>query len=98
VFWVMTLCSVVVGYQRFGGPNCFHLQGKGWSWRQQRPPKHWHSTTTLVRKHLDTGTVTTLHFNFSILTLARPRSSKRAHFRSFPHQNLPLLMCYMSSP
>jgi hypothetical protein len=29
VFWVMTLCSVVVGYQRFGGPNCFHLQGKG---------------------------------------------------------------------
>jgi hypothetical protein len=28
VFWVMTLCSVVVGYQRFGGPCCLHLQGE----------------------------------------------------------------------
>jgi hypothetical protein len=27
VFWVVTLCSVVVGYQRFGGPCCLHLQG-----------------------------------------------------------------------
>jgi hypothetical protein len=25
VFWVMTPCSVVVGYQRFGGPCYFHL-------------------------------------------------------------------------
>jgi hypothetical protein len=24
----MTLCNVVVGYQRFGGPYCLHLQGE----------------------------------------------------------------------
>jgi hypothetical protein len=28
VCWVVTLCSVVVGYQRFGGPCCLHLQGE----------------------------------------------------------------------
>jgi hypothetical protein len=27
-FWVVTPCSVVVGYQRFGGPCCLHLQGE----------------------------------------------------------------------
>jgi len=27
VFWVVTQCSVVVGYQRFGGPCFLHLQG-----------------------------------------------------------------------
>jgi len=27
VFWVVTPCSVVVVYQRFGGPCCLHLQG-----------------------------------------------------------------------
>jgi hypothetical protein len=26
VFWVMAPCTVVVGYQRFGGPCCFLLQ------------------------------------------------------------------------
>jgi len=25
VFWVVTSCSHVVGYQRFGGPYCLHL-------------------------------------------------------------------------
>jgi len=25
VFWVVTPCSVVVGYQRFSGPCCHHL-------------------------------------------------------------------------
>jgi hypothetical protein len=29
VFWVMTLCSVVVGYQCFRGLCCLHLQGHG---------------------------------------------------------------------
>jgi len=29
VFWVVALCSVVVGYQRFRGPYCLHPQG--WS-------------------------------------------------------------------
>jgi len=28
VFWVMTLCNVVVGYQRFIGSCCLHLQGE----------------------------------------------------------------------
>jgi hypothetical protein len=28
VFWVMTPCSDVVGYRRFGGPYCLHLQGE----------------------------------------------------------------------
>jgi hypothetical protein len=27
VFWVVTSCSVVVAYRRFGEPCCFHLQG-----------------------------------------------------------------------
>jgi hypothetical protein len=27
VFWVVTPCSAVVGYHRFGGPCCLHLQG-----------------------------------------------------------------------
>jgi len=27
VFWIMTLCSVVVGYQRFRELCCLHLQG-----------------------------------------------------------------------
>jgi len=26
VFWVVMQCIVVVGYQRFGGPCCLHLQ------------------------------------------------------------------------
>jgi len=28
VFWVVTPCNVVVGYQRFRGPCCLHLQGE----------------------------------------------------------------------
>jgi len=28
VFWVVTPCSVVVGYQRFGEPCCLHLHGE----------------------------------------------------------------------
>jgi hypothetical protein len=28
VFWIGTLCSHVVGYLRFGGPCCLHLQGE----------------------------------------------------------------------
>jgi len=26
VFWILTPRSVVVGYERFGGPCCIHLQ------------------------------------------------------------------------
>jgi len=28
VFWIVKLCSVVVGYQRFRGPHCLFIQGK----------------------------------------------------------------------
>jgi hypothetical protein len=28
VFWVMTLCGVVVGYQLYGGLFCLHFQGE----------------------------------------------------------------------
>jgi len=28
VFWVVTLRSVVIGYQRFGAPCCLHLQAQ----------------------------------------------------------------------
>jgi hypothetical protein len=28
VFWVVTPCSVVVGYQCFGEPFCLHVQGE----------------------------------------------------------------------
>jgi len=28
VFWVVMPCSIVVGYQRFGGPCCLLLQGE----------------------------------------------------------------------
>jgi hypothetical protein len=37
-FWVVTPCSVVVGYKRFGGPRCLHLQGE---------VKRWYPTPTL---------------------------------------------------
>jgi hypothetical protein len=30
VFRVVTPCSGVVGYQRFGGGYCLHLQGEVW--------------------------------------------------------------------
>jgi hypothetical protein len=28
VFWVVTQCGVVIGYHRFRGPCCPHLQGE----------------------------------------------------------------------
>jgi len=28
IFWAVKPCSVMVGYQRFGGPCCLHLQGE----------------------------------------------------------------------
>jgi len=28
VFWLVTPCSIGVGYRSFGGPYCLHLQGE----------------------------------------------------------------------
>jgi len=39
-FYIVTPCSVVVGYQNFGGPCCLSLQGYGHL-------KRWYPTTTL---------------------------------------------------
>jgi len=44
IFWVVTSCSDVVGYQCTDGP---WLSSSGWRWRQQGPPKHWYPTTSL---------------------------------------------------
>jgi len=52
VFWVVTSCSVVVGYRRFGGLCCLHLQGEhGGSfdlWNVGIPPPHY--TASLLRR------------------------------------------------
>jgi hypothetical protein len=40
VFWVVMPRSVVIGYERSGGPCCFHLQNAG-------ALKCWYPTTTL---------------------------------------------------
>jgi len=40
-FWIVTSCGVVVGYQRFRGPCCLHLQDDG------GPLKLWHATIIL---------------------------------------------------
>jgi hypothetical protein len=45
VFWIVMPCSVVVGYQRFGGQCCIYLQG--WTWRLHGPPRSSYSTTTM---------------------------------------------------
>jgi hypothetical protein len=39
VFWGVTQCSVVVGYQRFGAPCCLHLQGEVTIEAQHGAPK-----------------------------------------------------------
>jgi len=38
VFWVVIPCSYVVGYHRFGGPCCLHLQGH--YLERPRRPRH----------------------------------------------------------
>jgi hypothetical protein len=45
VFLTVTLCSVVVGYQRFRGPCCFYVQSKAGS--MHGPLKRWYPTTKL---------------------------------------------------
>jgi len=45
VLWVVTPCSVVVGYQRFGGPWCLRLQGDWRCWQRGTPKCHYPTTT-----------------------------------------------------
>jgi hypothetical protein len=45
VFWYITPCSLVDGYQRFGGTYCVHLMDR--RWRQHIPPKRWSPHTRL---------------------------------------------------
>jgi hypothetical protein len=33
VFWILTPCSVLAGYQHFGGPCCLHLRVKTSIWK-----------------------------------------------------------------
>jgi len=46
VFWVVTPCSYVVGYQRFGACSSETLVSP-WKWRQQGPPKHRYTSPSL---------------------------------------------------
>jgi hypothetical protein len=42
VFWIVTSCSVVVGFHRFGGRCCLYLQGSVSQWGKQVSFKfHW---------------------------------------------------------
>jgi len=34
VFWIVTPCNDVVGYQRFGGPCCNHAANSNTTWYQ----------------------------------------------------------------
>jgi hypothetical protein len=52
VLWVMTLYSLVNGYQRFGVPHCLNHPGNvslplSWRWRQYTLPKRWFPSTIL---------------------------------------------------
>jgi len=48
VFWVVTPCSVVVGYQRFGVPSCLHLQGEDGSSMASQPRRPQLDTICLI--------------------------------------------------
>jgi len=54
VFWFMTACSVVSGYQRFRVLCCVQLFS---SWRQHGAPTTWHQTQkiTVFSCHFLTG-------------------------------------------
>jgi hypothetical protein len=45
VLWVTSPCTLLGGYNRFGGTYLLHLHI--WLWRQYVPPKRWYAYTTL---------------------------------------------------
>jgi len=48
LFWVVTPCIGVVGYQRFRCSCCLYLQFTSpWRWKQYGPPKRWYPATAL---------------------------------------------------
>jgi len=46
VFRIATPCNVVLGYRRFGGPCCLHLQGKHEPLERRCPTTTLHCVTT----------------------------------------------------
>jgi hypothetical protein len=70
VFWIVTLYSVEVGYQHFGGGDGLQI----WKitafirWRQKGPPKLWYPTAALnvisIRENPDSNSP-----NFSVICL-----------------------------
>jgi len=54
VFWVMTPCSDVVGYQNFGGSCCLHIQGEMTSFHFTLKTETARPTETLVSYHITT--------------------------------------------
>jgi hypothetical protein len=60
VIWVVTPCSPVGGYQRFGWTYCFHLQCSPCKWRQYVPPECQYPPTGLHGDTTGTTTISTL--------------------------------------
>jgi hypothetical protein len=67
-FWLVTLCNVVLGYQRFGGPCCLHLQGEEVAWTSEM----------LVSYH-----ITTRHYNPEELDLKANQICVPYHVSTF---------------
>jgi len=59
ILWVVTPCSFVVGYQRFRGPCCLHLQGEvkmEAAWTSETLISHRNITRRHKAEDLDTST------------------------------------------
>jgi len=63
VIWVVTPCSDMVGYERFGGPCCLHLQGEDGGSKVLRNTTRFHNSEGLGLNM--NCTKTTLYHEFS---------------------------------